>query len=344
MNNTKAQSSPSININHTPRQDPPRTTVPVRILTRDERRYGEPLDYLHPYDSMRQFADLLALRYDARRTRHAYYRALRLLHEHFLADPASLTENDLRDYVLHVKHRKLWAPKTIRQTMASARLFFVEMLEFNEWRVFSQVRARDRERLPAVLTRDEVRRLLRAVRLRRYRTPLKLIYCCGLRLSECLALTVNDIKGHEGKLIVRCGKGGKDRVVPIAPGMVEELRTYWRFHRNPRLLFPNVARGNSSNASIAERMHQATEPMAVSSLQRLMIVARKELGLPDASVHTLRHSFATHMVEAGAELHAVQALLGHKQIETTMVYLHLTHRTGAHCCELVEALHKGLPK
>ena len=314
------------------------------INTRAGRCQRDPLDYHHPYDSMRRYAELLALRHDSARTRHSYYRAMRLVHEHYGVDPAALSEDQLRDYILHVKTRKTWRPKTIRQTMACARLFFVEMLGRGEWKVFSQVRTRDHDELPAVLTRQQVASLLGAIRLRRYRTPVKLIYCAGLRLSECLSLTVHDIFAAEGKLMVRGGKGAKDRMVPLAAEMVEDLRRYWAFHRHPVLLFPNAGRGVCRADRLAARMRQATAPMPVGSLQRLVVVARKELDLPDATVHTLRHSFATHLIESGASLHTVQALLGHKQINTTMVYLHVTHRSEQNGRTLVEGLTRGLPR
>lgn len=317
---------------------------PNTLNIRAGKRLRDPLDYHHPYDSMGRYAELLALRHDSTRTRHSYYRAMRLVHEHFGADPATLGEDHFRDYLLHVKTRKGWKPKTIRQTAACARLFFVEMLGCAEWRLFSQLRIRDHDELPAVLTREQVARLLGAIRLRRYRIPVKLIYCAGLRLSECLSLTVNDIFGDEGKLMVRGGKGHKDRMVPLAPEMVQDLRRYWAFHRHPVLLFPNAGRGPCSPDNLAERMRGARSPMPLGSLQRLVVVARKELGLPDATVHTLRHSFATHLVEAGASLHTVQALLGHKQITTTMVYLHLTHRSDQDSRALVERLTQGLPR
>jgi site-specific recombinase XerD len=315
-----------------------------KVTTRAGRIYRDPIDYQHHlYPSMKRFAELLVLRCDAPRTRHSYYRDLRLIQEFYNADPETINEEQFRDYILFVKTKKQWRPKTIRQTAASAKLFFVEMLGHREWVVFSQIRTKDHDELPVVLSRKQVNSLLLHVRLRRYRIPLKLIYCCGLRLSECLSLTVHDIRGDEGKLWVRHGKGGKDRMVPLAREMVADLRQYWTFHRHPLLLFPNVGRGACKSSTVARRMNQATRPMPICSLQRLLREARDELDIPKATVHTLRHSFATHLVEAGASLHAVQALLGHKQINTTMVYLHLTHRTEQDCRELIEQLCSGLP-
>jgi site-specific recombinase XerD len=310
----------------------------------DRRRYSNPTSYTHPWPSMDEFAKRLALRSDATRTHHAYYRDMRLVHEHFACDPALISEDQLRDYILHVKTVKGWKPKTIRQTVASAKIFFVEMLGHHDWSVFSQVKTKDHDELPPVLTRAQVHDLLVHIRLRRYRIPLKLIYCCGLRLSECLSLTVDDIPRNENKLWIRDSKGHKDRMVPLPTPMVEDLRRYWAFHRNPLLLFPNAGRGNFHSDSLRERMHAATDPMPISSLQRLMIVARKELNLPDASIHTLRHSFATHMLENGASLHTIQSLLGHRQINTTMVYLHMTHQSGGDALRLMEGLCTGLPR
>lgn len=155
------------------------------------RRGRDPLDYDHPYPSMKRYAELLALRYDQLRTRQAYYRQLRLIAEHGGGDPAELSEAQVRDYFLHVKTVKQWRPKTVRQAAACARLFFVDLLGHEQWTVFSQIRAKDDQRLPAVMTRPQVVKLLEHIRRRRYRIPVKLIYCCGLRLSECLNLTIH---------------------------------------------------------------------------------------------------------------------------------------------------------
>lgn len=346
MNNTNPPSPEPLNPTRgTPASNPnpnPNPTPPVyRTRARD---YANPVDYQHPYPSLARFAELLALRYDANRTRHAYYRQLRLIHQHFGSDPATLTESHLRDYFLMVKLKKGWQPKSIRQARAAAHLFFVEHQGHTDWQVFAQIRAKDHDTLPTVLTRQQVRDLLAYVRLRRYRTPLKLIYGCGLRLSECLGLTIHDIHGAEHQVRIRHGKGHRERVVPLPDCLYEDLRAYWRFHKHPLLLFPNVGRGDPAPEAVAERMRTATGPMPPSSLQRLLILARKQLNIPDASVHSLRHSFATHLLEAGAHLHTIQQLLGHKQITTTMVYLHLTHQTTQDTLQLMDALCRGLPR
>lgn len=310
----------------------------------DPRQHEDPLGYDHPYPSMDEFAKRLALRTDAVRTRQSYYRDIRLVHEYFGCDPAGLTEEQFRDYILHVKTAKGWRPKTIRRAVASARAFFIDTLGHHEWTVFSQIKTKDHDELPAVLTRDQVRRLLKHIRLRRYRIPVKLIYCCGLRLSECLSLTVHDIRRKENKLIVRGGKGHKDRMVPIATEMIDDLGAYWRFHKNPKWIFPNAGRGRQRGEALAARMHEAQATMPSGSLQRLVTLARKELQIPDATPHSLRHSFATHMLEAGASIHTIQKLLGHAHINTTMVYLHLTHESEQNSLALVEQLCKDLPR
>jgi integrase len=219
------------------------------VRLRSGKDYADPSTYAHRWPSLDEYARLLVLRYTAPRTRYSYYRSLRLIMDHFQRDPASLSETDLADYLIHVRMQKGWQPKTIRQTVAAARVFFHEMLRHSDWRVLDQVKTKDPQRLPAVLTREQVRALLAHIRLRRYRTPLKLIYCCGLRLSECLNLTVHDIDGSSGSLRVRGGKGAKD------------LRSYWAIHRHPVLLFPHVGRGDEGGGRLRERMRAADRPM-----------------------------------------------------------------------------------
>ena len=170
-------------------------------------------------------------------------------------------------------------------------MFFVDLEGHADWIVFSQVRAKDHDELPVVLTREQVRDLLVHVRLRRYRIPLKLIYCCGLRISECLSLTIHDVRGRENKLWVRAGKGGRDRMVPIASPMVEDLRKYWAFHCHPLLIFPNVGQGRQTPEGVRERMHRATAPMPLE-LQGVSgeeFVKRYLRHVTPRGMHTIRY-------------------------------------------------------
>ena len=312
------------------------------------RRQTNPIHYEdHPYPSMERFAEHVALQFDIDRTCHAYYRQMRLIHEYCECDPEKLTENLLREYFLYLKKNKRWRPKTIRQSAAAAKLFYVDMLGHDDWIVFSQIKAKDDDYLPIVLTREQVYDLLGHIRLRRYRTPIKLIYCCGLRLGELCSLTVHDIKtsmSSEPKLMVRSGKGNRDRMIPLSKHMLKDLRHYWAFHRNPLFLFPRVGRGDCDPEVMALRMHKADAPIAYSSLQRLMLEARDALNFPGASLHTLRHSFATHFMEAGGSLFALQAILGHQHISATMIYLHLTHRSDENSLQVMDDLARDLPR
>jgi site-specific recombinase XerD len=296
---------------------------------------------------MRRFAEQLALKYKCDRTCHAYYRDMRLIHEYSGCDPQQINEDLLRDYFLHVKCTKKWRPKTIRQSAASAKLFFVEMLGHDHWELFSQINAKDDDHLPAVLTREEVHALLSHIRLRRYRIPIKLIYCCGLRLSELCSLTTNDIKAtgkpENNRLMIRSGKGNRDRMIPLPQIMVEDLRSYWAFHKNPLFVFPRVGRGSCDPQIMAARMGKADRPISYSSLQRLMAEARDQLGYFDAALHTLRHSFATHFMEAGGNIFELQRVLGHKNIASTMIYLHLTYRSQENTMRVMDELARDLP-
>ena len=327
-----------------PSTPPPLSSPSAVTLRKTPRDFINPVDYQHPYHCMALFAKALSLRYDSNRTRHTYYRQIRLIHEHFQSDPSLLSESQIGDYFLFIKLQKKWQPTSIRLTKAACLQFYFDLLHLRHWTVFHQIRARDHDRLPAVLTRKQVHDLIRCIRLRRYRTPIKLIYVCGLRLSECLSLTIHDIKGKENQLFIRGGKGLRDRVVPLPTALYQELQDYWSVHQHPLLLFPNVGRGDQDLKALAQRMRTATAPMPCSSLQRLIIAARKELNIPSAKIHTLRHSFATHLLEAGAPLHTIQKLLGHKQITTTMVYLHLTHQTLSDTLHLMDKLYADLPR
>ncbi len=285
---------------------------------------------------MRRYAEHLILSGLADRSCECYYRQIRLIGEHFDCNPVDLEEDQLRAWFVHVKCVRQWAPKSIRQALAAARGFYNEMLG-SDWGLFELIHAKDREYLPSVLSIDELRAIFAQVPLLRYRIPLVLIYSCGLRISECVRLSVNDIDGANHKLIVREGKGGKDRYTLLSELMYGQLRRYWGYHRNPVWIFPQIGRGAASSEHVCRRMGQAEESMGLGALQTAIVEARRRAGVTKpGSAHTLRHSFATHLIEAGIPITQVQEYLGHEHVETTTIYTHLTpvcHEKALACIE-----------
>jgi site-specific recombinase XerD len=273
---------------------------------------------------MLRFAEYLELQDFRQTTSGNYYRAVGLIAKHFDRDPASLGEEDVRAYFVHVRGILNWAPKSCRQHLAAMKHFYRGMLG-RAFESLDQIKARDRETLPTVLMPEEVARVISAVPLLRYRVPLLLIYACGLRVRECVHLTVDDIDGTGNRLFVRDGKGGKDRYTILGTPVYGELRRYWCFHKNRKFVFPAVGRGLRDSGGAASHMAVATEPMDTNSLRTHLRKAAQKAGVTKkVTCHILRHSFATHLAAMGVPLHQIQAYLGHQHIETTTVYTHLT--------------------
>jgi len=287
---------------------------------------------------MLRFAEYLELKDFRPRTAAAYYRILRLVCEHFDQDPAVLKESDLRDLYVHVRRERKWESNTCRPFLAAIKHFYQDMLGL-EFTSLDEIKARCRETLPTVLTEDEVARVISAVPLLRYRVPLLLIYASGLRVSECVKLTVDDINGPSNRLLVRDGKGGKDRYTILATPVYQELRRYWSVHRNPKWLFPSAGRFAIDSTTVASHMQTAQEPMAAESLRSRLCEAARTVGVTKkVTCHILRHSFATHLASAGVPLHQLQSYLGHAHIQTTTVYTHLTPINHIEAIGYVDAL------
>lgn len=291
--------------------------------------------------SIQEFRHFVELRDLAPSTRDEYVRSVRVLARHFQLDPASLTEAQVRSFFLEVRKSGRYGPVSLSVFRCALRLFFAEHLRLGrEWRVFSDLRIRRPETLPEVLSQEEVGTLLQALREPRFRTCLTLIYHCGLRISEALALQVGDIRSPLGVVNVRAAKGRKDRCVPIAPAMIDQLRDFWRTHSHPRWIFPSVGR------AWREVVHHRDENLATAdahlsptAVQNAFRLARAEVGLrPAVTVHTLRHSFATHLLEAGVSLRLISEYLGHKSLDTTAIYLHLTAPNEARAREALGEL------
>ena len=280
------------------------------------------------YPSIAKFQQLVELKYYRPPTRKEYVRYVRKLADHVQGDPAMLTENQVREYFLFLRQHKHYQPSPMKAAKFALRCFFQECLQVQGWTVFQEVRIAEPQVLPVVLSRAEVQAVLGAVREPRFRSCLRLIYHCGLRVGETVAIEVQDLHGRETppRLHVRNGKGGKDRFVPLAPAMIEELRVWWKTHQNPRFLFPSPGRGWADRTlSLSEVMGQSPAPMSVSSVQMAFRLARAASGVNSAATtHSLRHSYATHLLEEGVSLRQISQYLGHESLDTTVIYTHLT--------------------
>jgi integrase/recombinase XerD len=254
-----------------------------------------------------RFVDDLRVRNYSPRTIEAYVAGVARFAKHFGRSPDLLGPEDVRTFQLHLIGSKVsWS--TFNQVVCALRFFFGTTLGRPEFLPLLAYGKKPRK-LPCVLSPEEVARLLDAARPGRDRVMLQSAYACGLRLGELLHLQVSDIDSPRMLVQVRQGKGRKDRLVPLAPQLLEELRSYWRCYRPQRWLFPNAA---------------TQEPLCAGTVQRWMkrMVVQARLAKP-ATMHTLRHSFATHLLEAGVDVLMVQKILGHSSLSTTTRYLHL---------------------
>lgn len=252
-------------------------------------------------------------------TREAYVRTVRQLVEHYNKSPDLINEDELLDYFIHRQDVSGWAPATMRICFSGVKFFFRHVLK-REWHLLNIAQARREKRLPAVLSREEVKRVLAKVDTFHNYAYLATVYSCGLRLQEGLYLEISDIDGPRKMIHVHRGKGSKDRYVPLPEATYALLRRYWMTHRNPKLIFPAVGRARQSGPI-------SKTPMSIEGVQGGFRRAKHAAGIhkKGVSIHTLRHSYATHLLEAGVNLRVIQKNLGHSNIETTMIYLHLTN-------------------
>lgn len=267
----------------------------------------------------KRMIECLQLRGMSERTQEMYVRAVRQLAQHYHKSPDLITEEELRQYFLFIKNVKKYSRSASTIALCGIKFFFQHTIN-RDWTTLNFVRAPREKKLPVILSPEEVRKILGCLRLPRYRVCLATIYSCGLRLQEGTHLQVADIDSARMMIHVRHGKGGKDRYVPLPEQTLVLLRRFWVTHRNPVLIFPSPGHGDID-------LSKSTEPMARSSLQAAFREALKESGSHKlASIHTLRHSWATHLLEVGVNLRLIQEYLGHNSPATTSIYTHLTVR------------------
>jgi integrase/recombinase XerD len=256
----------------------------------------------------------LRLRNYAPKTEQTYLDHVSRFARHFGRSPEQLGREEIRAYQLHLVERGVsWS--LFNQAVCALRFLYRVTLKCPD--AVEQIPFRKREkRLPSVLSPEEVQRLLGAARNRKHRLILMVLYATGLRVSEVVQLKVDDIDSARMVIRVRQGKGRKDRLVMLSPVLLEELRRYWRWYRPTLWLFPGS---------------DAETPLSISAVQRVCQRARRAAGIQkQASPHTLRHSFATHLLDAGTDLRLIQTVLGHRSVSTTQRYTHVaTARIGA---------------
>lgn len=258
----------------------------------------------------------LQLRGLSQRTRDGYLREVRKLACYYKTSPDLLTEQQVGDYLLHLINRKL-AAGSLRVAYSGIKFFYTYTVP-REWQVLRKLRLPKQKTLPSVLTIQEVHQIIAATQQFHHAAFLWTLYTLGLRLEEGLHLQAGDLDATRMMVHIHRGKGAKDRYVPLPEGTLQILRTYWLTHRHPTLLFPSRGQDRRSAAN-------ATHPMGGSTVQGCMKLVVQKLGFQkNISPHTLRHSVASHLFEAGVSLCWLKKFLGHTSLQTTLVYLHLT--------------------
>ena len=296
--------------------------------------------------SLAKFSAFVQLKDFRAPTKKEYVRYVRRLGDHYQCDPATLSEDQVRAYYLFLREHKKFGGSAMKVAKCALRAFFQDCLHIPGWTVFQEVRIAPPQTLPTVLSRQEVAMLLKAVELPRYRAVLGLIYHTGLRVGEAVRIERRDFRDTSTphpRLHVRCGKGGKDRFVPLSPAMVEELRDWWKTHRHPTFLFPGPTTGWRDRCQPADAVQRAATHLSVSAVQNMFRLARATAGLPaEATVHTLRHCYATHLLAEGVSLRLISQYLGHASLETTVIYTHLTPLNEARTRTALDVLYRAV--
>ena len=277
------------------------------------------------YSSITEFIRFVDLKNLRPRTKESYLMHVVGAARYFGCDPAELSERQIGDFLLFLRNERKYASSSMAQTIVALRTFYRDHLGLS-WALWKTVRVRRIESLPVVMTREEVGAVIGAARRLLFRTLFQLIYQCGLRLGEAIHLAPGDLDRQACRLHIRHAKGGKPRFVPIAPAMIAVLERFYDLHQNPRWLFPGLGRGwKSLNGSAQEAAARSQTPVSEAAVQVAFKLCVQESGISkNAVVHTLRHSYATHLMEEGVSIRLISQYLGHASLETTLIYTHLT--------------------
>jgi integrase/recombinase XerD len=248
-------------------------------------------------------------------TRH-YIRTVEDFARRFNCPPDRLGPRHIREYQAELFQKRKLSPGTVTNRLSALRFFYTKTLK-KAWSVAETPYPKKQRRIPTILSQEEVARLIDAARIPFHRTLLITLYATGLRCAELTRLKVSDIDSQRMVVHVRGGKWGKDRDVMLSPKLLEELRSHWR----------RLRRKSSDWLFPSNRWHTGAHPIDTKTPRYACQQAAQRAGLKKAvHPHTLRHCFATHLLEAGADLHTIQILLGHHDLKETTVYLHVSER------------------
>ena len=247
----------------------------------------------------------------SQKTQDSYINGALKLARYYRRSPSDLSEEEVRNFILFLKDESGLSVETVRVSFYGIKFLYQKTLGRN-WKIFDIIRIPQPNHFPVVLSFEEVKKILPHIYHPTYKMILTLVYSCGLRLSECLNLRPEDI--DSSRMLIRIkGKGNKYRNVPLPEHIVQLLRIYWRRDRPRPLLFPSRKKGGP--------IAQTTINYALKDACKKAEITKK------VTVHTLRHSYATHLLENGVDIRIIQGVLGHKSTKTTVRYTHLTDKT-----------------
>jgi site-specific recombinase XerD len=301
---------------------------------------SNPLGRYFPAELRQRLSDDLHLTGKSKRTHDGYIRAVRQLSDFAKCSPDKVTETQVRQFFLHLKIDREFAYGSLRVALSGVKFFFTFTCK-RDWEIFAMLKLQNVKTLPVVLTIEQVHRIMDATKTYRVFVFFWTVYTMGLRLNEALNLQVSDVDAARGFVHVHRGKGAKDRMMPLPVSTLKLLRAYWSTHRHPSLLFPGDGRNHTLGKGAVST---AENPMSEKTVQEAISQIAKSIKLGKrVTLHTLRHCFATHLLEAGVGLKALQTLMGHSSLQSTMVYLHLTDTAEANARDVINKMFGKLP-
>jgi integrase/recombinase XerD len=269
------------------------------------------------------------------RTHAGYLRAVRQLADYCQTTPGKITEDQLRRYFLYLKNEKKFAYGSLRVAFSGIKFFSTRTCK-RSWDTLAKMKLQNVTTLPEVLTIAQVHSIIDACTTQRMAVYFWTVYSLGLRMQEGLNLQVGDVDAKRGMVHVHRGKGAKDRYIPLPSSTLQLLRLFWVTHKHKRLLFPADGRKHTG-------MSTAQTPMSPTAVQGAMKLITSQIDFgKKVSIHTLRHSYATHLLEAGISLKVIQKYLGHSSLQTTLIYLHLTEIAEADARKAIERIFRRL--